>query len=50
MTSFFNVDKVPNMEPFRDNSKTFYSELISIIKQSTIEYYNMRNILGLKIS
>ena len=36
------------MEPFNDSSKTLYRELISIIKQATQEYYNMRMILNLK--
>ena len=43
-----NVDKLPNMEPFSYSTKTLYSELISIMKQSTQEYYNMRSVLGLK--
>ena len=43
-----NVDKLPNMEPFSYSSKILYSELISIMKQSTQEYYNMRSVLGLK--
>ena len=42
------VDKLSNMEPFNDSSKTLYSELISIMKQSTQEYYNMRITLGLE--
>ena len=46
----YGVDKLSNMEPFRYNAKTLYSELISIIKQSTQEYYNMRNLLGFKYS
>ena len=45
-----NVDKLPNMEPFSYSTKTLYSELISIMKQSTQEYYNMRNLLGFKCS
>ena len=36
------------MEPFNDSSKTLYSELISIMKQLTQEYYNMENLLGYK--
>ena len=44
------VVKLPNMEPFSYSTKTLYSELISIMKQSTQEYYNMRNLLGFKCS
>ena len=47
---FYGVDKLSNMEPFSYSTKTLYSELISIMKQSTQEYYNMRNILGFKYS
>ena len=47
---FLIVDKLPNMEPFSYSTKTLYSELISIMKQSTQEYYNMRNLLGFKCS
>lgn len=47
VTLFLIVDKLPNMEPFGYSTKTLYSELISITKQSNQEYYNMRNILGL---
>ena len=45
---FYGVDKLPNMEPFSYSTKTLYSELISIMKQSTQEYYNMRITLGLE--
>lgn len=30
------------------DNKNIYNNLISIIKQSTNEYYNMRMVLGLK--
>ena len=50
VTLFLIVDKLPNMEPFSYSTKTLYSELISIMKQSTQEYYNMRNFLGFKCS
>ena len=39
------------MEPFDSNivpSKSLYANLVSLIKQSTQTYYNMRIILGLK--
>lgn len=42
------VDKLSNMEPFGYSAKTFYSELISIIKQATQEYCNMKIILKLE--
>ena len=45
VTLFLIVDKLPNMEPFSYSTKILYSELISIMKQSTQEYYNMRNLL-----
>lgn len=45
---FYGVDKLSNMEPFSYSTKTLYSELISIMKQSTQEYYNMRITLGLE--
>ena len=48
MPLFYGVDKLPNMEPFSYSTKILYSELISIMKQSTQEYYNMRMILDLE--
>ena len=39
-----NVDEVTILEPF-DN---IYHKIVSVMKQSTQEYYNMRMILGLK--
>ena len=48
VTLFLIVDKLPNMEPFSYSTKTLYSELISVMKQSTQEYYNIRSVLGLK--
>ena len=51
----FNVDKVPKQEPFdtsnishERSSSNKYLNLISILKQSTQEYYNIRMILGLE--
>ena len=48
MPLFYGVDKLPKMEPFSYSTKILYSELISIMKQSTQEYYNMRMILDLE--
>ena len=53
------VDKRPNMEPFGNIvvsekiaestvSISVYKELVSIVKESTTQYYNMRIILGLE--
>ena len=44
----YGVEKLSNMELFRYSAKTLYRELISHMKQSTQEYYNMRSVLGLK--
>lgn len=49
-TLLYGVYKLPNMEPFSYSTKILYSELISVMKQSTQEYYNMRNLLGFKCS
>ena len=54
-----NVDKVTILEPFEqpaDNeilsqmmsSDNLYHRIVSVMKQSTQEYYNMRMLLGLK--
>ena len=55
VTVFFIVAKVMTLEPYdkdiiaQDNvSDNNYLKLISIMKQSTQEYYNMRMLLGLK--
>lgn len=52
---FYGVDRVTISEPYGKeivaHENTFdykYLRLISIIKQSTQEYYNMRMVLGLK--
>lgn len=49
------VDKVPKQEPFdtsnishERSSSNKYLNLISMLKQSTQEYYNIRMILGLE--
>ncbi len=51
------VDKVTGLEPFNNEivseNKTIgnnvvYKSLISIMKESAFEYYNMRMVLGLK--
>ena len=51
----YGVDKVPKQEPSDRNnishersSSNKYLNLISILKQSTQEYYNIRMILGLE--
>ena len=53
-TKKLNVDKVPKQEPFdtsnishENSSSNKYLNLISILKQSTQEYYNIRMIRGL---
>lgn len=54
-----NVDEVTILEPFEqptDNeilsqmmsSDNLYHRIVSVMKQSTQEYYNMRMLLGLK--
>ena len=55
VTVFFNVDEVTSLEPKDKGIVTHgntlgnkYLRLISIMKQSTQEYYNMRTLLGLK--
>lgn len=49
----YGVYKLPNMELF-DNvivpEISLYSSLIHVMKQSTQEYCNMRNLLGFKSS
>ena len=47
---FFNVNKLPNMEPFDKiilPKNILYSNLVYVLKDSTFEYFNMRIILGL---
>lgn len=34
--------------PYKNNIVNIYQDLISIMKESTNEYYNMRMVLGLK--
>ena len=55
-SSYKNVDKIPQEEPYdkmivahKTNLNNIYSELISVLKQSTQEYYNMRMVLGFNI-
>ena len=45
-----NVDKVTILEPEADGNITnnIYKKVVSVMKQSTQEYYNMRMVLGLK--
>ena len=50
------VDEVTILEPFESeivsqkiNLDNIYYRIVSIMKQSTQEYYNMRIILGLKV-
>lgn len=52
---FYGVVKVTTLEPFDTNkisqnnsANNLYCELISSVKQSTQEYYNMRMALGLE--
>lgn len=52
---FYGVDIVSIMEPnnnkilpYKNNIVNIYQDLISIMKESTNEYYNMRMVLGLK--
>ena len=58
---FLNVDEVTILEPFEqptDNeilsqmmsSDNLYHRIVSIMKQSTQEYYNMRMVLGLEVA
>lgn len=47
VTLFLIVYKISSMKPFSYSIKALYSKLISIMKQPTQEYYNMRIILGL---
>ena len=54
---FYGVVKVPQQEPFdrqivpqKTDMHNRYHNLVSLLKQSTQEYYNMRMVLGLKVS
>lgn len=41
-----NAENVTILEPFEN----IYQKIVSVIKQSTQEYYNIRMVLGLKAS
>lgn len=43
-----NVDKVTILEPDNRALSNIYQQIVSVMKQSTQEYYNMRMILGVK--
>ena len=44
--SFYGVDKVTILEP----NNNIYHRIVSVMKQSTQEYCNMRMVLGLKVA
>jgi hypothetical protein len=53
----YGVVKVPQQEPFdrqivpqKTDMHNRYHNLVSLLKQSTQEYYNMRILLGLKVA
>ena len=49
----YGVVKVTNVEPINTKivpDKSLYTKLVSLIKQSTEEYYNMRLALGYEAS
>ena len=54
---FYGVDDVTILEPFdskivpqKTNPDNIYHRIVSVMKQSTQEYYNMRIVLGLKVA
>lgn len=53
----YNVDEVTILEPNDKeivshdiDSDNIYQRIVSVMKQSTQEYYNMRIVLGLKVA
>ena len=53
----FNVDKLQTLEPFYNTNlsqnnglNNLYVDLVSILKRSTQEYYNMRLALGIEVA
>lgn len=56
-TILYNVDGVTILEPVDKeivsqdiDSDNIYQRIVSVMKQSTQEYYNMRMLLGLKVA